>query len=294
MSGAPGRGEQIPARLDADSTRAVHLRRMMGSRGIVYALAIGVVAAVVLGAWLREPLVMLAGAVFVVVAVAGTCFAVADRRSEEEFFLSFASARGFAYVPRAELLPLTPLLGAGDRRECRHWMQGPLGDGLPQCGLGHFIFRVRQGSGERERWSSHDFTVCVVEIEQGIVLYPGLFVERRRDLVDRLGGGRWLHTGTRRTVELESEALHERCELWVERSQDDVALLRLFSPSFVSWLAEHPLHPCFEYRAGTLVVYLERRLADAGRLSWMLDATAQIARRLHDEVSEAAGASRAA
>jgi len=287
-----GTGE-IPARLDADSTRAVHMRRMIGSRGALYSFVIGIVGAMVLGAWLREPLVMLGGVVFVVLAIAAICFRAADRRAEEEFFLSFACARGFAYVPRAELLPLTPLLGAGDRRECRHWMQGPLGEGLPQCGLGHYAFRVRHGNGKGERWTSHDFTVCVVEIEQGIVLYPGLFVARRRDLVDRLGEGHWLNTSSRRSVELESEALHERCEVWVERSQDDVQLLRLFSPSFVSWLAEHPLHPCFEYRAGTLVVYLERRLEDAGRLSWMLDATAEIARRLRDEVGEA-GVSRAA
>ena len=91
---------------------------------------------------------------------------------------------------------------------------------------------------------------------------------------------RWLDTGTRRKVDLESEALHERCELWVERSQDDLRLLQLFSPAFVAWLAEHPLHPCFEYRSGTLVVYLERRLEDAGHLGWMLDATAEIAGRL--------------
>lgn len=289
------RGHDVPpARIDADATRRVHMRRLMRSRGAAYALATGITAAVVLGAWLREPLVMIAGPALVALAVIATCFAVADRRSAEEFFLAFARARGFAYAPRAELLPLTPLLGAGDRRECRHWMQGPLGEGLPQCGLGHYVFHVRHGGDDGGRWSSRDFTVCVVEIEEGIVPYPGLFLARRPDVVDRLGGGRWLHTESRRRVELESEALHERCELWVERSQDDVRLLRLFSPAFVSWLAEHPLQPCFEYRAGTLVVYLERRLSDAGRLSWMLDATAAIARRLRDEVGEAAGASRAA
>ena len=124
------------------------------------------------------------------------------------------------------------------------------------------------------------------------MLYPGLFVERRRDLVDRLGGGRWLHTGTRRTVELESEALHERCELWVERSQDDVALLRLFSPSFVSWLAEHRSTPASSTARGRSSCTSGSPNKTADRLSWMLDATAQIARRLRDEVSEAAGASR--
>jgi hypothetical protein len=262
---------------------------MLHGRGTAYTLAIGIVGAVVAGAWLGRPLVMLAGPVLVVAGVMGTCFLLADRRSEAEFFMSFARARGLSYAARTGLLPLTPLLAAGDRRECRHWMQGPLGEGLPDCGLGHYKFEVRRDSDRSERWTSNDFTICVVDIEPGIVMFPGVFVARRRDLVERIGGGRWLDTGRRRQVELESEALHERCELWVERSQDDVRLLQLFSPSFVAWLAEHPLHPCFEYRAGTLVVYLERRLEDAGRLSWLLDATSEIAHRFLQEVSEATG-----
>ena len=278
-----------PPRIDADSMRAVYLRRMLHGRAVVYSLALGIMGAVVLGAWLGEPLVMLAGPPLVIAFVTGVCFLLADRRSEAEFFMSFARARGLRYVGRMELMELTPLLGAGDRRECLHWMQGPLGEGRPDCGLGHYVFKERRGSGKTESWTSHDFTICVVDIEPGIVMYPGVFLAGRRDLVDRLGGGRWLDTARRRRLELESEALYERCEVWVERSQDDVALLQLFSPSFVAWLAEHPLHPCFEYRAGTLVVYLERRLEDAGRLGWLLDATAEIAHRLHEEVTEAAG-----
>jgi len=275
-----------PPRVDADSTRRVHLRRMLRGRGVVYTLAVGAVAALVFGAWLGKPLVMLGGPLLVAVLVLAGCFLLADRRSETEFFLSFARARGLTYVGRTELLQLTPLLGAGDRRECLHWMQGPLGENLPQCGLGHYLFHVRRGSGRSESWTSHDFTICVVDIEAGIAMYPGVFVARRAGLVDRLGSGRWLDTDRCRRVELESEALYERSELWVDRSQDDVRLLRLFSPAFVAWLAEHPLHPCFEYRAGTLVVYLERRLEDAGRLGWLLDATAEITQRFLAEVAE--------
>jgi hypothetical protein len=277
------------ARLDADSTRGDHMRKILVGRLAVYCLAIGVVGTVLLGAWLRQPIVMLAGPLVVAALVVVFCLLVADQLAEAEFFRSFAQARGLTYARRMELLPLTPLLGAGDRRECRHWMQGPLGEGLPGGGLGQYVFKVRKGSGESETWTSHDFTICVADLEPGIVLYPGVFLTRRRDLVERFGGGRWLDTGNRREVELESEVLHERCELWVERSQDDLRLLQLFSPSFVSWLAEHPLQPCFEYRAGTLVVYLERRLEDAGRLGWMLDATAEIARRVQREVVQAAG-----
>jgi hypothetical protein len=288
MTAARGSASAVP-RVDANATRARHMRALTRARAVVYALGLGVVGTAVLGAWLREPLVMLVAPAAVVALVLGVCFWLADRRAEAEFFRRFAQARGFTYARRSELLPLTPLLGAGDRRACRHWMEGPLGDSLPACGLGHYVFHERHGSGRSRRWKAHDFTICVADLEQAMVVYPGLFLARRRDLVDRVGGGAWLATGNRRRVELESEALDERCDLWVERSQDDVELLQLFSPSFVSWLAEHPLHPCFEYRAGTLVVYLEHRVEDAGRLGWLLDATAEIARRLRREVREAAG-----
>jgi hypothetical protein len=168
-------------------------------------------------------------------------------------------------------------------------MQGALGKELPACGLGHYEFRVRHGNGDVERWSSHDFTICVVDLEPGIVMFPGVFLTRPRDLVDRVGGGAWLSTHTRRRVELESAALCERYDLWVERSQDDLLLRQLFSPAFVAWLAEHPLQPCFEYRSGTLVVYLERKLEDAGHLGWLIDATAEVAGRFLGEVRQAAG-----
>ena len=277
-----------PPSPEADATRGDHMRRILHGRVAGYTLAIGIAGAVVLGAWLGEPLVILAGPMAVVAIVLGVSFLVADRRAERDFFMRFARAHHFMYAAHMELLPLTPLLGAGERRECRHWMQGPLGEGLPHCGLGHYVFKVRRGGDEGKIWTSHEFTICVVDLEPGIALYPGLFLMRRRDLVDALGGKHWLDTGTRRRVELESEALNERCELWVEHSQNDVRLLQLFSPSFVSWLAEHPLHPFFEYRAGTLVVYVERPLEDAAHLGWMLEVTAEVAGRLQREVAQAA------
>ena len=38
-------------------------------------------------------------------------------------------------------MPLTPLLGAGDRRRVEQWMVGPLEGGL-ECGLGHYTYEV--------------------------------------------------------------------------------------------------------------------------------------------------------
>jgi hypothetical protein len=285
-SGAEG----APARRNAASTRAFHLRRVLRGRLAGYAFAFGVVGAVVLGAWLDSMLVLFGGPLLVGMLVLAAAFMAADGRAERDFFVSFAAARGLRYVGETTLLPLTPLLAAGNRRECRHWMTGPLGERTPgaTCGLGHYTwFERKRGDGGGSRWVPHDFTVCGVDLEPGIGMFPGVFLARRRGLAGMLDGG-WLRTGTRRKVELESALLHERYDLWVERSQDDLVLRELFSPSFVAWLAEHPLEPCFEYKAGTLVVYLERRLEDAGRLGWLQDATDEIAGRLAREVAEAA------
>jgi hypothetical protein len=273
-----------PPRRHAASTRGFHLRRILRGRAAGYALALGVVGAFVAGAWMGSPVVMLAGPVAVAVLVLAIVFRSAAGRAERDFFVSFARARGLRYVGDTALPPLTPLLGAGDRREWSHWMEGPVGD--LRCGLGYYTWYEARGHEERVDWTPHHCTICVVDLEPGIRLFPGVFLARRRGLAGLLGGG-WLGTRTRRKVELESAQLHERYELWVQRSQDDVLLRELFSPSFVVWLAEHPLEPCFEYRAGTLVVYLERRLADAGRLGWLLDATEEIAVRFAREVAEA-------
>jgi hypothetical protein len=282
---------RLPRR-DAASTRGAHLRRILHGRLAGYAFGLGIVGTVVAGAWLRSPLAILIGPLVVIALVLLVAFRTADARAEEEFFVSFSQARGLRYVGRTVLLPLTPLLGAGDRRECRHWMVGPVGGRTRDlhCGLGHYSWyeRSRDGARNDARWVPHHFTICVIDLEPGIAVYPGVFLARRRGLAGLLGGG-WLSTGTRHRVELESISLHERYELWVERSQDDLLLRELFSPSFVAWLAEHPLEPCFEYRAGTLVVYLERRLQDAAHLGWLQDATAVIAGRLVQEVAEANG-----
>jgi hypothetical protein len=282
--------EGAAPRRNADSTRALHMRRILRGRTAGYGLGLGIVGAFVLGASLHSAAVMLGGPVLVALLILAAAFAAADGRAERDFFLSFAAARGLRYVGETTLLPLTPLLGAGNRRECRHWMVGPLGERTPglTCGLGHYTwFERRRADKSTSRWVPRHFTICVVDLEPGITMFPGVFLVRRRGLAGMLGGD-WLSTGTRRRVELESAQLHERYNLWVERSQDDLLLRELFSPSLVAWLAEHPLEPCFEYRAGTLVVYLERRLQDAGRLGWLQDATEEIAARLAREVAEVA------
>ena len=120
-------------------------------------------------------------------------------------------------------------------------------------------------------------------------MFPGLFLCRRRGIFGGLDGEDWLSHRNRHEVQLESAAMCERYELWVDDAQDDLLLRELFAPSLQVLLAEHPLAPCFEYRAGALVVYVERRIEDEGGLDMLREASGRIAAAFATEVEEQLG-----
>jgi hypothetical protein len=91
---------------------------------------------------------------------------------------------------------------------------------------------------------------------------------------------------------MESSDFEKRYDLFVDQSQDQIALRELFSPSFIVWLAGHPLRPCFECKGSTLVVYVEGHVAHGGRLQWLLDATKELVGRFEAEIAEEAGPER--
>jgi hypothetical protein len=291
--GPPGStwGDAGPARAwNADSTRGRHLHALVHGRPFWYGLVVGSAGAVLAGAWLHSLVVILAAPPVVVAAALVAAFVAADRRSEVDFFQTYASSRGCSYAGTTRPLPLTPLLGAGDRRHCDHWMQGRLSEGV-DGGLGHYTFEIdrRDQLGSNGYRKTRHFTICVVDLEPGIRLFPGIFLCARRGLLGRLDGEQWLSHHSRHAVELESAELCERYELWVDDAQDELLLRELFAPSLQVLLAEHPLEPCFEYRAGTLVVYVERTLSDEGHLDWLREVTGKIARYFGAEIEEQRG-----
>ncbi len=164
-------------------------------------------AALVGGAWLHSLALAAAGPVAIAAIVVLVAFATADRRAAQDFFTAYASARDFAYLGDAALDPLTPLLGAGDRRVCRHWMQGRLAGGLP-CGLGHYSYeaRDRDSQGRTTRRDTRHFTICVADLEAGIEHVSRCLPCLRRGIFGALDGEDWLSHRNRHMVKLESEA----------------------------------------------------------------------------------------
>jgi hypothetical protein len=268
--------------VDADSGQAGLFRAYLGGRLAVWTMALGSSAAFLYGAWKGALPIMAAGPTAVVAAVAVMSWIAADRAAAECFYRGFAQSVGLGYMSRSALLELTPLLGAGTSRHLEHWMQGRLPGGY-RGGVGHLVWKKerRDAEGADER---HRFTVCVVDVEASLPLFNGVYLRPRRGLFPPYSD--WLDRPDVEPTELESAAFTERYELLLSDDQDPLMLRRLLSPTLVSWLAEHPLAPGFELRAGTLCVFVPRALDDAGNLTFLMDAACHLAGRVVEEVEE--------
>lgn len=275
---------------NADSGRGELFRAYLTSRGSAYTAALGVLATFTWGAWQRDALTMAGGPLAVAVLVVAASFVLADRAAERRFFSSYAAGLGLVYLGRASLTPLTPLLGAGHRRHCENWMQGALpGEPGVGLGLGHMVWEVQEMSSDGRRQGAkarYRFTACVVDMEPSISLFHGVFVRPRRGVIAPYPD--WLGDVRTRRMELESSAFSQRYELLLASDQDELAARKLFSPTLLAWLAEHPLGAGFELRAGMLVTYVDRGLTDEGNLTWLIDVTRRLSARVRDEVAEAA------
>jgi hypothetical protein len=221
----------------------------------------------------------------VVLGVTGVAWLAADRAAARRFYSSFAESVGLAYAPQAGVLTLTPLLGAGGRQHTEHWMFGRLPGGL-EGGVGHFVWErlERDSDGERVVKERNRFTICVADLEPSMSYFRGVFLHPRRGLIASYS--EWLGSAPTRVVEVESTAFGERYELRLATDQDELLARRLMSPTVVSWLANHPLTPGFELKAGALCVFVPRPLEDAGNITFLIDATRYLAGRVAAEVDE--------
>jgi hypothetical protein len=279
--------EEIPD--DANDLRGFHFRRLLGRpvtwiATIVFVLAAGIAGAVYLGAAIGAGA---AGAALIVSLL--IVLAIADSRSESDFFALYAGQRGMALSGRGPLPPMTPLLCKGDERYAEHAFTGPLGDGFDGVlALYTYEEETSDGKGGRET-SYYRYTVGLVEVPECAAQVPDLFCQQRFGL-HALEGFEDAFRRSKQRVKLESEALDERYEIFSGKEQDQVWLRRLFSPTFVVWLGEEaPKKFAFELVAGYLCCYVKGHKKSAAELDVIRAASATVARRLREESLETSG-----
>jgi hypothetical protein len=224
-------------------------------------------------------------AVALVVGVGGVLW-IADRNAANAFWQIYARTRGYDLGGRTRLPEATPLLREGQDSYATRTLVGALAPGLLGT-LALFTYEeTTVGVTGQPETAYHDFTVAIIELPECAPYIPELYLQARRGPRPLAKFGDAFHRG-RRAVDLESEALDRRFEILVGEDQDEIWARRLFSPSFVVWLAETPPRKLsFELVDGTLVVYLPDHREKAKELDQLAAAAATIARRLLEESAQ--------
>ena len=276
---------------NANAGRGEFFRQTMKSPQVVTGLVIAAAVALLAGAHWWGPAGALAAPLGIVALIAAVVWKLSDTRAEARFWDHVARSLGYQpfYDPTA-LETTTPLLHAGDRRDWKHELMGPLGDSGLTARLAQYRYQVeKEDSKGEESWKSHEFTICLVELPDSMALFRGLYLRERRGVLGGLGDD-WLRGRNLHDVELESAEFNETYELQAVREQDEGRLRELFDPKTIVWLTDHPMRPHIELRIGFLVVYVPGWIEDLGRVVWLLEAAQKIAERVQAEVGEAAPA----
>jgi len=272
--------------LDADDTRGAHLGRLLRSPLTISLGSVLVIACFVGGTMAAGPLAGLGVAAVGALLVFLIAWVLASGAAREDFFSHYAAARGLNRAPgRTTLPPTTPLLRKGDRRYAEQVMNGTLPGGSPGA-IGLYTYEIETTDGDGDDDTDHyRFTVVLHDIPSAAVKVSDVYCQRRE-------GFRFMDSAEdafrrMQRLELESDALDRRYEVFYGAGDDTNWMKQFFSPSFIVWLTERtPKDFAFEFSAGSLCVNVKGQCNDAGELDALCIAAGEVARRLAGEAAE--------
>jgi hypothetical protein len=289
--GAPPQAEFKPpevtgkAPTDANALRGHHFKRLLRKQLTWWLIGI---PAVVIGGFVATTSVVIGLIVFLaIVAVGvGVVFAIADSKAADDFFDVYAENHDLILGGKTRLPSATPLLRKGDDQYAKRTLTGEI---APGCGgllaLYTYEEQTTDSNGNRQT-NYHHFTLGMTEVPECVEHLPELYCQKRVGLrsLERFED---VFRRSKRRVTLESEALGDRYEIFVDKDQDDIWLRRLFSPSFIVWLTEAaPEKFAFELVNGALVAYVPKHKEDAADLDRVAAATGAVAKRLREKSAE--------
>jgi hypothetical protein len=272
---------------DANDMRGYHFGRLM--RTPLTLILIATLAAVTFVACLVFVSALIGAGAAIAVLLLGilVVFVIADKRAADDFFEVYAANRGLTLVHgRGRLPQATPLLRKGDDRYSERTLTGPIADGFDGT-LSLFTYEeeTRDSDGDTQT-NYYRYTLGLVEVPDCAAFVPELYCQRKFGLRS-LEKFEDAFRGDKERVNLESEQLLERYEIFAAKEQDANWLRQLFSPTFIVWLAEAaPDKFAFELVDGTLCCYVSGHKEDAAALDGISAATGAVAKRLREEALE--------
>lgn len=271
---------------DADDLRGFHFRRLL-RKPLTRSLLGGLTLLAAVGAGLTAgPVLGLLAAVVVLLAGFAVVFAIADSQAADSFFSVYAEQRGLTLGEKSTLPAATPLLRKGEDRYADRTLSGTIAPGCVGA-LALYTYEEVSYDGEGNRQTSYyRYTLGLVELPESVAHVPELYCQRKFGL-RALEKFEDVFRRSKQRVELESEALDKRYEIFSGAGQDPVWLRRLFAPTFIVWLTDAaPDGFAFELVNGSLCCCVSGHKEDAAELDAIAAATAAVAKRLRDEAGE--------
>ncbi len=272
--------------LDADDTRGAHLSALLRNPVTLSLGAVLLIASFVGGTLAAGILVGLAAAAVGALLVLLIVYVIASNAAEEDFFSHYAAARGLNRTSgRTTLPPTTPLLRKGDKRYAERVMNGTLPGGAPGA-IGLYTYEVETTDSDGDSDTDyHRYTVVLHDLPTVAARASDVYCQRRE-------GFRFLDSAEdvfrrMQRLELESDALDRRYEIFYGAEDDAIWMKRLFSPSFIVWLTEQtPKDFAFEFSAGSLCVNVKGHCDSAAELDLLCAAAGEVAGRLAAKAAE--------
>ncbi len=271
---------------DANDLRGFHFRRLLDKPLTWALLVVGTVIAAVAGATLVGPAIGAAAAAAALLLGLLIVFMIADSRAEDAFFAAYAQQRGMTLSGKGPLPPATPLLRRGDARYAERALAGPLAEGVEGV-LALYTYEDETTDSEGNRQTNYyRYTVGLAQAPECAGFVPELYCQRKSGL-RALEKFEDVFRRSKERLELESEALDKRYEIFAAKGQDAVRLRRLFSPTFIVWLTDSaPDKFAFELVDGALCCYVKGHKSKAAELDTIRAASGAVAMRLREEATE--------
>lgn len=285
---APALADEKPALSNDNELRGDEFRKLMKKPLVLGLLALGAIVAGIVGAFFAPFIggIAFAGAILIGVVIV---FAIADNKAETAFFDSYAESKGLTFGV-GSLPETTNLLKEGDHRKTNRYMFGKLSrENVEEADVVLALYTYTNVSydedGNREE-TDYPFTVFYIEMPETVQHISELRVQRKFGFKALQGFEDAFRRNSER-VELESEAMIDKYEIFVHKGQDPIWVRRLFSPSFIVWMTENPPNKFFfELQNGSLCCAVPKHRKNTEDLDEMLETGLGVVARLREEVKE--------
>jgi hypothetical protein len=279
---------------DANDLRGYHFRLLL-HKPLTWILVVG--GSLALGVILALAFSAVVGGIAFVVAflfALWLTFNLADSRAADDFFHVYAEKRALTLGGKTSLPPAVPLLRRGDDQYAERTLTGELAPGVGGLlAIYTYVTESTDSNGNREK-TYHPFTIGMTDVQECVAHMPELYCQRKSGLraLEKLED---VFRTSKERVNLESEALADRYEIFCAKGQDAIWLRRLFSPTFIVWLTESaPDKFGFELVDGSLVGYVRGHKENTADLDQVAAATSLVATKLREESAETSSAPDAA